>query len=116
MTKSIKVKAINTPKTAKDDARTTQAPMLPLGTVVVHNYGEFAHGVVVGYAGDSYKVYFSSDMSPMVPKYQANTEEAHAARIRTITLGKGFFVSRFKSLDKVREAQIKYKNRGMGLE
>lgn len=89
---------------------------LPIGTVVVHNYGEFTHGVIVGYEGSAYKVYFSADMSPMLTKYQANTNEAVLARTRIITHGKGFFVSRFKSIIAVRTAQRKYKNRGMDLE
>lgn len=111
MTKSIKVKA-----TTKATAKTTSVQSLPLGTVVVHNYGEFTHGVICGYVGDAYKVYFTADMSPATPKYQANTAECHSARIRTITHGKGFFVSRYPSLSAVREAQRKYKNRGLALE
>ncbi len=112
MTKSIKVKATKAVAVNKEQNNAR----LPIGTVVVHNYGEFTHGVIFGYSGKSYQVYFSADMSPMTAKYQANTEEAVKARIRTITLGKGFFVSRFKSIPEVREAQRKYKNRGMILE
>lgn len=112
MTKSIKVKATKAVATNN----VTNIKRLPVGTVVVHNYGEFTHGVIVDYTENAYKVYFSADMSPMLPKYQANTDEAIEARVRTITLGKGFFVSRFKSIPEVREAQRKYKNRGLDLE
>lgn len=112
MAKSIKVKATKT----STDTKVMDIKRLPIGTVVVHNYGEFTHGVICGYTEDAYKVYFRADMSPMTAKYQANTDEAAKARIRTITLGKGFFVSRFKSIPEVCEAQRKYKARGMSLE
>ncbi|AMM43605.1 hypothetical protein FDG95_gp386 [Pectobacterium phage vB_PcaM_CBB] len=112
MTKSIKVKATKSVQANNVE----NIKRLPIGTVVVHNYGEFTHGVIVGHAEHAYQVYFSADMSPMLPKYQANTDEAIKARMRTITLGKGFFVSRFKTIEAVREAQRKYKNRGLDLE
>lgn len=112
MTKSIKVKATKSVQANNVE----NIKRLPIGTVVVHNYGEFTHGVIVGYTEHAYKVYFRADMSPMLPKYQDKTDEAFKARLRTITLGKGFFVSRFKSIAEVCEAQRKYKNRGLDLE
>lgn len=112
MTKSAKVIK---PAVAKGKVQAIN--VLPRGTVVVHNYGEFTHGVILEHVADKqYRVYFSDDMSPMLPKYQANTDEAIKARVRTITVGKGFFVSRFKSIEEVREAQRKYKDRGLNLE
>lgn len=95
---------------------TATPSVLAIGTVVVHNYGEFTHGVIVGYSDNAYKVFFSPDCSPLTPKYQANTKEAIAARIRTITLGKGFFVSRFNTIEDVRQAQLDYKKSGIALE
>ena len=117
MTKSIKVKAINT-KAVKAVATGTNTAVerLQVGTVVVHNYGEFTHGTIIEDKGNAYVVYFPADMSPLTPKYQANTTEAHAARQRTITLGKGFFVSRFKTLNEVRAAQELCKRMGRDLE
>jgi hypothetical protein len=89
---------------------------LTVGTVVVHNYGEFTHGVILEVLHDAYSVYFPDDMCPDIPKYQNNTIEAMKARIRTITHGKGFFVSRFKTLNEVRSAQHLCKLMGMDLE
>ena len=114
MSKAIKVKATTVKPSVESNV--VNIKRLPVGTVVVHNYGEFTHGVVVGYKDNAYLVYFSADMSPMIPKYQTNTDEAFKARTRIITLGKGFFVSRFKSMTEVRMAQLKYKNRGTNLE
>jgi hypothetical protein len=95
---------------------TSATTRLPVKTVVVHNYGEFTHGVIVGHTENAYVVYFPADMCPDTPKYRANTVDAIKTRQRTITHGKGFFVSRFKTLADVRAAQEKCKLSGLDLE
>lgn len=95
----------------------TLSHKLEVGTIVVHNYTTFCHGVITGYAPDgAYNVYFPADMAPMMPKYQANTEEARNARTRTLTADKGFFVSKHKSFGAIRDLQRKYKLKGAALE
>ncbi|SOK58828.1 hypothetical protein [Yersinia phage fHe-Yen9-03] len=95
----------------------TAAHTLKVGTIVVHNYTTFCHGVIVSYAknGD-YNVYFPEDMAPAMPKYQANTEEARANRTRTLTSRTGFFVSKHKSFPAIRELQRQYRLKGTALE
>jgi hypothetical protein len=103
-------------KSTTVNVATTQRLPLALGTVVVHNYGEFTHGVIVDYTEMAYVVYFPADMSPKTPKYMDESEQSIANRTRTITLGKGFFVSRFKTIDDVRAAREHYKLTGSALE
>lgn len=100
MTKSTKVVS----------ASNTKAKVLAIGTVVVHNYTTFSHGTIVKHLfGNTYEVYFPEDMAPALPKYQANTDEAVLNRIRTITFGTGFFISKHKSFESIRNLQRKYR-------
>lgn len=91
--------------------------VIAASTVVVHNYAEFTHGIILEHLhNNTYRVYFPADMSPKTAKYQASTADAYANRTRTITFGKGFFISRFKTIDDVRTAQAYYKRTGLALE
>ncbi|AQW88538.1 hypothetical protein pEaSNUABM50_00012 [Erwinia phage pEa_SNUABM_50] len=87
--------------------------ILPIGTVVVHNYGEFTHGTIVSHvAGDMYEVFFPVENCPQTAKYLTDVN----SRVRKIRLNAGFFISRFNSLAAVKIAQKKYKKSGLKLE
>lgn len=87
--------------------------VLEVGTVVVHNYGEFTHGTVVKHINQGmYEVFFPVENCPNTDKYKNNIK----SRVRTLRLNAGFFVSRFDSLEAVKKAQAKYKVSGTLLE
>lgn len=90
----------------------TMPIILEAGTVVVHNYGEFTHGVITEHVGNGmYKVFFPEENCPNTAKYKVLEN-----RIRTLRHNAGFFVSRFDTLDNVKKAQKKYKKSGLALE
>lgn len=105
------------------------------GTIVVHNYGEFTHGVVMNRAymppadiealnkkygrdvfaslvSDQYIVFFPLYFCPKSKHYAENS----ILQYRILTSKDGFFVSKCKSITDVLEKQAQYRKSGAALE